>query len=190
MPRAEKETFRRYFLRTTIDALGFGALVRAFRAQEGKTGKVGRALAAKAFDLTANNGLEVLFMAVLLAAWSAAPVAALLVATGVFSGLYTYGKFYLIDRFRAPAEQRRRAKLIDRERFLKGGIAFFSGCLTGVAGSLLRDTAIAQPILGPAEKAFSKVREFLPPLFNGSAARLAVHAPVIARTAAPRPPAA
>ncbi|MFN7113825.1 MAG: hypothetical protein ACK4PK_05640 [Alphaproteobacteria bacterium] len=155
-PARPRKRLRTRALETGVGIAGFGNVLRAWRAEGNRLKNVARSLGKKFADMAAGTMVSMSFrlMAVTWVAGiiggvsSLGMVALLAAATGVASATYNYAKNYAGEKLRGPKEQRRAAKIFDKKRLKKSGIAFAAGFASGGIGLWLARSEIVQAALG------------------------------------------
>jgi hypothetical protein len=182
-----RKRLRTRALETGVGIAGFGGVLRAWRAEGNRLKNVAASLGKKMADMAAGTMVSMSFRLIAVT-WvagiiggvsSLGMVALLAGATGVASATYNYAKNYAGEKLRGPKEQRRAAKVFDKNRLKKSGIAFAAGFASGGVGLWLARSEIVQAALGwlravvfpsaPSTPAASAVR-LLPPVPAAAAA--------------------
>ncbi len=163
-----------------VDAAGFGEILKAWRSPNNRFRNVMKSIGSKAADMVAGRIVSMTFRLIAIT-WVAGIIggvstfgglALLALATGAASGIYSYGKDYLHDRFIGPKEKRKDVKIIDRARAKSAGISFLSGTFNGALGAWLAKTGILQNLFGMAKDFITSGGGLLSEGFNNSAAKI------------------
>lgn len=151
-----RKRLRTRALETGVGIAGFGGVLRAWRAEGNRLKNVAASLGKKMADMTAGTMVSMSFRLIAVT-WvagiiggvsSLGMVALLAGATGVASATYNYAKNYAGEKLRGPKERRRAAKVFDKKRLKKSGVAFAAGFASGGIGLWLARTEIVQAALG------------------------------------------
>ncbi len=155
-PAEKKKPLKIKLFEKGVDVAGFGDILKAWRAEGNRFRNVLKSVGSKAADMIAGRIVSGTFRLIAIT-WVAGMIggvstfgglALLALATGAASGIYSYGKEYVTDRFMGPKEKRADVKLIDRKRAKSAGISFLSGTATGALGAWLAKTGILQNAFG------------------------------------------
>lgn len=151
-----RKRLRTRALETGVGIAGFGNVLRAWRAEGNRLKNVAASLGKKMADMAAGTMVSMSFRLIAVT-WVAGiiggvstlgMVALLAGATGAASATYNYAKNFAGEKLRGPKEQRRAAKVFDKNRLKKSGIAFAAGFASGGIGLWLARTEIVQSALG------------------------------------------
>lgn len=161
-----------------VDAAGFGDILKAWRSPDNRLRNVLKSVGSKAADMVAGRIVSMTFRLIAVT-WVAGIIggvstfgglALLALATGAASGIYSYGKDYLHDRFYGPKEKRKDTKFIDRQRLRSAGISFAAGTFNGALGAWLAKTGILQHLFGWAKDFVTSGGGLLSQKFNDASA--------------------
>lgn len=150
-----RKRLRTRALETGVSIAGFSNVLRAWRAEGNRLKNVAASLGKKFADMAAGTMVSMSFRLIAVT-WvagiiggvsSLGMVALLAAATGAASATYNYAKNYAGEKLRGPKEQRRAAKLFDKNRLKKSGISFAAGFASGGIGLWLARTEIVQSAL-------------------------------------------
>lgn len=152
---APRKRLRTRVLETGVGIAGFGGVLRAWRAEGNRLKNVATSLGKKAADMLAGTVVSFSFKLVAIT-WVAGMiggvstlgmVALLAAATGAASAAYSFSKSLAGDKLRGPKDARKAARVFDRQRIKKTGIAFAAGFAGGGLGLWLARTEIVQSAL-------------------------------------------
>ncbi len=152
---APRKRLRTRVLETGVGIAGFGGVLRAWRAEGNRLKNVATSLGKKAADMAAGTAVSFSFKLVAIT-WVAGMiggvstlgmVALLAAATGAASAAYSFSKSLAGDKLRGPKDARKAARVFDRQRIKKTGIAFAAGFAGGGIGLWLARTEIVQSAL-------------------------------------------
>lgn len=154
-PAAPRKRLRTRVFETGVGIAGFGGVLRAWRAEGNRLKNVATSLGKKAADMIAGTAVSFTFKLVAIT-WVAGMiggvstlgmVALLAAATGTASAAYSFSKSLAGDKLRGPRAERKAARVFDRQRLKKTGIAFAAGFAGGGLGLWLARTEIVQSAL-------------------------------------------
>lgn len=175
-PEKKKDPFYKYILKQTLEASGWGSQVRAVKSRDPK--KIGKSIGTKVFDIASFKIFQVSVLALfVLGIGAGAPLPVLAIEIGAVNALYTYGKFYLLERFSGPQEQRKKTKILSKDRAVKAGIAFTLGSTIGGATGWAERSGHLAPVLEPAGKIFGMGKGFLSRAFHSAVSTLPFSVP-------------
>ena len=152
---APRKRLRTRVFETGIGIAGFGGVLGAWRAEGNRLKNVATSLGKKAADMAAGTAVSFTFKLVAIT-WVAGMiggvstlgmVALLAAATGTASAAYSFSKSLAGDKLRGPKPARKAARVFDRARIKKTGIAFAAGFAGGGLGLWLARTDIVQSAL-------------------------------------------
>lgn len=152
---APRKRLRTRALETGAGIAGFGNVVRAWRAEGNRLKNVAASLGKKLADMAAGTMVSMSFRLIAVT-WvagiiggvsSLGMVALLAAATGAASATYNYAKNFAGEKLRGPKDRRRAAKVFDKSRLKKSGIAFAAGFASGGIGLWLARSEIVQSAL-------------------------------------------
>ncbi len=178
---AKKKPLKIKLFEKGVDVAGFGDILKAWRAEGNRFRNVLKSVGSKAADMIAGRIVSGTFRLIAIT-WVAGMIggvstfgglALLALATGAASGIYSYGKEYVTERFSGPKEKRAEVKLIDRKRAKSAGISFLSGTATGALGAWLAKTGMLQHAFGAVKDWVKTGGGALSESFNQQAAPLA-----------------
>lgn len=150
-----RKRLRTRVFETGVGIAGFGSVLRAWRAEGNRLKNVATSLGKKAADMLAGTAISMSFKLVAIT-WVAGMIGGvstwgmiglLACATGAASAAYNFSKSLAGDILRGPRETRKAARVFDRQRMKKAGIAFASGFAAGGLGLWLARTEIVQSAL-------------------------------------------
>jgi hypothetical protein len=175
-PEKKKKNFK-FWAEKGVDAAGFGSVWKAWEKGGNRFKNVMKSLGAKAADMIAGRLVSmtfklvaITFVAGLIGGVSTYGTLILLaLATGAASGIYSYGKEYLIDRFTGPKEKREQTKFFDRARTKSAAISFGTGFAGGAFGLWLAKTEMFQNAMDALKSALPGGKPAAP-AFNAAAA--------------------
>jgi hypothetical protein len=191
---AQKKNFK-FWAEKGVDAAGFGGVWKAWEKGGNRFKNVMKSLGTKAADMIAGRIVSmtfkliaITFVAGLIGGVSTYGTILLLgLATGAASGIYSYGKEYLKDRYTGPKEKRELTKLFDKARARSAAISFGSGFAGGVFGLWLAKTEMFQSAMDALKDVFHPGSKKLSVSFNASSAPAAPSALSAEFTASARP---
>ena len=170
---AKKKNFK-FWAEKGVDAAGFGGVWKAWEKGENRFKNVMKSLGTKAADMIAGRIVSmtfkliaITFVAGLIGGVSTYGTILLLgLATGAASGIYSYGKEYLKDRYTGPKEKRQLTKFFDKARARSAAISFGSGFAGGVFGLWLAKTEMFQSAMDALKDVFVPGSKKLSVSFN------------------------
>jgi hypothetical protein len=191
---AQKKNFK-FWAEKGVDAAGFGGVWKAWEKGGNRFKNVMKSLGAKAADMIAGRIVSmtfklvaITFVAGLIGGVSTYGTLLLLsLATGAASGIYSYGKEYLKDRYTGPKEKRELTKFFDKARARSAAISFGSGFAGGAFGLWLAKTEMFQSAMGALKDVFLPGNKKLSVSFNTASAPAAPPALSAEFTASARP---
>lgn len=151
-PEEKKKPLKVKLFEKGIEASGFGEIWKAWKSEKNRFRNLMKSIGSKAADMIAGRIVSMTFRLIAIT-WVAAIIggvstfggmALVALATGAASGIYTYGKDFLHDKYVGPKEKRAEVKIIDRARAKSAGMAFLSGTFNGALGAYLAKTGILQ----------------------------------------------
>ncbi|MEZ0260378.1 MAG: hypothetical protein ACAH80_05170 [Alphaproteobacteria bacterium] len=174
---AKKKNFR-FWAEKGVDAAGFGGVWKAWEKGGNRFRNVMKSLGTKAADMIAGRIVSmtfkliaITFVAGLIGGVSTYGTVLLLsLATGAASGIYSYGKEYLRDRYTGPKEKRELTKFFDKARARSAAISFGSGFAGGAFGLWLAKTEMFQSAMGALKDVFVPGNKKLSIAFNTASA--------------------
>jgi hypothetical protein len=160
---AKKKNFR-FWAEKGVDAAGFGGVWKAWEKGGNRFRNVMKSLGTKAADMIAGRLVSmtfklvaITFVAGLIGGVSTYGTLILLaLATGAASGIYSYGKEYLKDRFTGPKEKRQLTKFFDKARAKTAAISFGTGFAGGAFGLWLAKTEMFQSAMEALKNAIPR----------------------------------
>lgn len=163
----QKKNFR-FWAEKGVDAAGFGGVWKAWEKGGNRFKNVMKSLGTKAADMIAGRLVSmtfkliaITFVAGLIGGVSTYGTVLLLsLATGAASGIYSYGKEYLKDRFTGPKEKRELTKFFDKARARSAAISFGSGFAGGAFGLWLAKTEMFQSAMDALKNAIPHKPKF------------------------------
>lgn len=176
----KKKSLKAKVFEKGVDVAGFGDILKAWRSPENRLRNVLKSVGSKAADLIAGRIVSMTFRMIAIT-WVAGIIggvstfgglALLALATGTASGLYTYSKDYLHDKFYGPKEKRKDVKFFDKTRARSAGIAFLTGSLTGALGAWLAKTGMVQNLFNAFFGAADAGKEAISDVFNSAATKI------------------
>jgi len=170
-PEKKKDPFYKYILKQTLEASGWGSQVRAVKSRDPK--KIIKSVGTKIFDIASFKIFQVSVLALfILGIGAGAPLPVLAVEIGAVNAMYTYGKFYLLERFQGSKEERKKTKILSKDRAVKAGIAFTLGSTIGGATGWAERAGHLAPVLEPAGKIYGMGKGFLSKAFHSAVSAL------------------
>lgn len=160
---AQKKNFK-FWAEKGVDAAGFGGVWKAWEKGGNRFRNVMKSLGTKAADMIAGRLVSmtfklvaITFVAGLIGGVSTYGTLILLaLATGAASGIYSYGKEYLKDRFTGPKEKRQPTKIFDKARAKTAAISFGTGFAGGAFGLWLAKTEMFQSAMEALKNAIPR----------------------------------
>jgi len=160
---AQKKNFK-FWAEKGVDAAGFGGVWKAWEKGGNRFRNVMKSLGTKAADMIAGRLVSmtfklvaITFVAGLIGGVSTYGTLILLaLATGAASGIYSYGKEYLKDRFTGPKEKRQLTKIFDKARAKTAAISFGTGFAGGAFGLWLAKTEMFQSAMEALKNAIPR----------------------------------